>query len=109
MMGSQKLLATDTAAKSVALTWPAMMVSTSVIAVCDTCATRMGEASRSRLRLSLKNRCTKNLSKNKNSIDEFDEIIKYHGIEYSKRLQAFFKGELTAEQLFTTGTCDVID
>ena len=50
-----------------------------------------------------------NLSKNKNSIDEFDEIIKYHGIEYSKRLQAFFKGELTAEQLFTTGTCDVID
>lgn len=49
------------------------------------------------------------LAKDKNSTDEFDEIIEYYGIEYSKRLQAFFKGELSVEQLFTTGTCDVID
>lgn len=49
------------------------------------------------------------LAKNKSAMDEFDEITEYYGIEYSKRLQSYFKGELSAEQLFTTGTCDVID
>lgn len=49
------------------------------------------------------------LSKSEKHIEQFNEIIEYYGIEYSSRLKAYFKGELSVEQLFTTGTCDVID
>ncbi|MNF17925.1 hypothetical protein D3C80_2217160 [compost metagenome] len=46
MIGSQKLEATDTAARSTALTWPAITVSTKLMATWATWATRMGLARR---------------------------------------------------------------
>lgn len=49
------------------------------------------------------------LANNKKAIDSADDMIEYYGLEYSERLQSYFNDELSAEQLFTTDTCDVID
>lgn len=49
------------------------------------------------------------LAENKEAASAAKDMLDYYGIEYSKRLQSYLKGELSAEQLFTSGSCDVID
>lgn len=49
------------------------------------------------------------LAGDKEAIDAAKDMIEYYGIEYSERLQSYLDDKLTAEQLFTTGSCDVID
>jgi len=49
------------------------------------------------------------LAGDEKALEGAEDMIEFYKIEYSEKLKSYFKGELSAEQLFTTGTCDVID